>query len=47
LRAAVIREINAGRVPRGLQEELLARANAYAERPTAAHRRSVEELLRR
>jgi hypothetical protein len=46
LRAAAIREVNAGRVPAELQEELLARANAYAERPTDSNRRSVEELLR-
>jgi hypothetical protein len=47
LRNVVIREVNAGHVPAALQEELLARANAYAERPTAAHRRALDELLRR
>jgi hypothetical protein len=47
LRNVVIREVNAGHVPAELQEELLARANAYAERPTRAHRLSVNDLLRR
>jgi hypothetical protein len=42
----VIREVNAGRVPASVQEELLARANAYAEHPTDAHRRALEDVLR-
>jgi hypothetical protein len=47
LRNVVIRELNTGHVPGAVQEELLARANAYAERPTRAHRRALDELLRR
>jgi hypothetical protein len=47
LRAAAIREVNAGHVPADLQEALLARVNAYAERPTQAHLRSLDELLQR
>jgi hypothetical protein len=46
LRAAAIRAVNTGNVPVELQEELLARANAYAESPTAANQRSLDELLR-
>jgi hypothetical protein len=46
LRRAAIREVNAGRVPAAAQEDLLARANAYAERPTSASRRALDELLR-
>jgi hypothetical protein len=45
LRDAAIRAVNAGDVPAALQEELLARANAYAERATPAHRRLLDELL--
>jgi hypothetical protein len=47
LRAAAIREVNEGHVPAELQEELLARVNAYAERPTSAHQHSLDELLQR
>ena len=46
LRALAIKDINAGLVPASLQEDLLSRANAYAEDPTPAHRRRLDELLR-
>ena len=46
LRALVIREVNAGHVPAAFQEDLLSRANAYAQSPTPAHRRALDELLR-
>ncbi len=46
LRALAIKEVNAGHVPPALQEELLSRANAYAESPTPARRRALDELLR-
>ena len=46
LRALAIKDVNAGLVPASLQEELLSRANAYAEDPTPAHRRRLDELLR-
>jgi len=46
LRALAIKEVNAGHVPSALQEELLSSANAYAENPTPARRRALDELLR-
>jgi hypothetical protein len=42
----VIEALNDGRVPEALQEELLARANAYAEHPSARRRLAFDRLVR-
>jgi hypothetical protein len=42
----VIQALNDGRVPAALQEELLARANAYAEHPSARTRLAFHKLVR-
>jgi hypothetical protein len=45
LRAHVIAAVNGKRVPPALQEELLARANAYAEQPSPRTQRRLHALL--